>query len=173
MENDVAMEYLRILYRYSADSSDTSTKNAALLVVPYGRAVAFGMNDTPSRLFEHEDQLPMSEPRPERLERPLKYMWTEHAERAVIYSAARSGIATRGLTMVCVWAACADCARAIVLSGIKELIRHRVPQHDARPDWNASIEVADQILIENGVSIVDIREPVGAKMFFNGEWIDV
>src|SRR4249919_3629015 len=57
-----------------------------------------------------------------RYERPLKYLWTEHAERNAIYQAARNGIALEGCTMYVPWFPCMDCARAIVQSGISRLV---------------------------------------------------
>ncbi|MEK7754711.1 MAG: deaminase, partial [Acidobacteriota bacterium] len=60
--------------------------------------------------------------RPERLERPTKYLWMEHAERNGIYNAARAGTATQSCTIYVEIMPCMDCARAIVQAGIVEVV---------------------------------------------------
>jgi dCMP deaminase len=59
---------------------------------------------------------------PERLERPTKYLWMEHAERNAIYNAARCGTPLEGCTLYVEIMPCMDCARAIVQAGIREVI---------------------------------------------------
>jgi dCMP deaminase len=90
----------------------------------------------------------------ERLERPAKYSYIEHAERACLYRAARAGIATAGLTMVCPWATCADCARAIIACGITRLVR-RGNVADSHPRWHDSRAIADQMLKEAQITVVN------------------
>jgi dCMP deaminase len=58
----------------------------------------------------------------ERLRRPDKYTWTEHAERNAIYAAARFGIPLEGCTMYVDLMPCIDCARGIIQSGIREVV---------------------------------------------------
>jgi len=65
---------------------------------------------------------------PERLQRPAKYVFTEHAERTAIYTAAAMGVSLRGATAYVNWYPCAECARALVLSGITRLVCYE-------PDW--------------------------------------
>jgi len=90
--------------------------------------------------------------RDERHERPAKYKWTEHAERNAIYNAAANGTALRGATMVMPWYPCADCARAIIQSGIIGLVC-------VEPDWSDAIWADDfsivrEMLDEAGVAVV-------------------
>ncbi len=153
---------LAYCYQLARMSGDLSTKNAAI-IMDGDEQRSYGINDIPRPCQDL----------PDRRVRPLKYQWTEHAERAAILLAAKYGVSCDGLTMVCCWAACADCARAIALSGICRLVRHSLDIHESRPDWNASIVIADEILIESGVEIISIRDLVGAKMFFDGKWIEV
>lgn len=54
--------------------------------------------------------------------RPEKYLWTEHAERNAIFAAARVGIPLKGCEIYVDWIPCADCARAIIQSGIAKVI---------------------------------------------------
>jgi len=90
---------------------------------------------------------------PERLERPAKYIWIEHAERAAIYKAARKGIPLEGTTMYLNWWPCIDCCRAIINSGIKQMI---VPN---RPDfndekWGDQFMVTSEMINEVGIDVI-------------------
>ena len=86
----------------------------------------------------------------------LKYQLVEHAERRAVYKAARQGLWTEGGVLVSTWAACADCARAIVEAGIKTLIRHYPPLDDATERWLQSVTMGDNILKANDIKIIDI-----------------
>ena len=50
-----------------------------------------------------------------------KYLWFEHAERNAIYNMVRVGVSATNCKMYCNSFPCADCARAIIQSGISEL----------------------------------------------------
>lgn len=123
-------------------SVDPSVQNGAVICTVDGQW-AGGFNG--QRLHPHQA--------PERWERPDKYLWVEHAERAAIYQAAKDGLVLRGATMWCPWAACADCARAISYTGIKRLIRFPMGSTEG---WDQSVEVGDMILSEAGVEIVEL-----------------
>jgi dCMP deaminase len=88
--------------------------------------------------------------------KPTKYQLVEHAERRAIYKAAKKGLWLEGATLVASWAACADCARAIVESGIKTLIRHYPPLDDATERWLQSVSIGNDIMKANDVKIIDV-----------------
>lgn len=94
---------------------------------------------------------------PERWERPLKYSFIEHAERNVIFEAARKGYRTQGATLLSPWAACADCARAIIQAGIVQLVRF--DNHGPNERWDESIAIGDTMMREAGVEIVELKKP--------------
>lgn len=154
---------LREAYRWAEGASDDrSTKNGAILVkhnqmVP----LLYGSNRFPSPALTLNEA---------NHKRPRKYAFTEHAERDVIYLAAEAGLATSGLIMICPWACCADCARAISMSGIVQVVAHR-QAHDMTPErWRQSIEDGKEILAANGVEYVLWDGRVGdVKNLFNGE----
>jgi dCMP deaminase len=135
-------------YAMAHQSPDPSTQNGAVLMDDDGRILVGAFNEFPNGVLYTD----------ERWERPTKYFYIEHAERNVIFDAAASGIATRGLTMVCPWSACADCARAIVQAGIKTLVRHRLANDESTTNerWNQTIVAGDEILTEGGVEIVHV-----------------
>lgn len=140
-------EQMSDAYVLARTSPDPSTQNAAILFNPDGRIVGADCNRFPSGV-EYTDQ---------RWERPLKYEVIEHAERNSIYSAARLGWSTQDSTMVVPWAACADCARAIIQSGVKRLVRHK--QSTVRGqgrNWDGSISIADVMLHEAEIEIIDL-----------------
>jgi dCMP deaminase len=97
-------------------SKDRSTQVGAVVVGPDNDVRAIGYNGFPRGADDDIEA---------RHERPLKYRWTEHAERNAIYIAARTGVALAGCRMYLPWFPCMDCARAIVQAGITELIAIR------------------------------------------------
>jgi len=149
---EMQRDLLKQAYEYAKQSNDMSTQNAAFLVDEDGKIYVKEMNRFPDGVKETA----------ERWERPLKYKFVEHAERNAIYTAAREGIATNGLTMVCPWAPCSDCARAIIQSGLKKLITH-FEAYDRSPDrWKPDIDIAIGKLKESGsVEVVYFRGKVG------------
>lgn len=106
---------------------------------------------------------------PERLERPLKYAFIEHAERGAVFHAAMRGVQCKGATMVAPWAACTECARSIVQSGIATLVRHKQASDRSPERWIESIQQADGILLAGGVQIVDYDGSLGAPEIWHCE----
>lgn len=159
-QHETDLYFLRAAYREAARSRDASTQNGAVLV-RLGKS-GYGCNDLHPKWADT----------PDRRERPGKYLWTEHAERAAIFDAASRGVDTGGATLYVCWAACADCARAIVFAGVRRVVRHWHPAMDARPDWAASCAVGDQMFAEAGVEVVTIREPLGVSIRFNGSMVE-
>lgn len=138
------LRFLKQADEVASWSKDTSTKVGCVVVDPDSRAmVSVGYNGLPRGV---NDEVP------ERFERPAKYLWTEHSERNAIYNAARRGTSTEGCTMYMPWFPCADCARAIVQSGISRLVCG-TPDFESRPDWAESWRVALTIMTEGGVRL--------------------
>lgn len=95
-----------------------------------------------------------------------KYTWIEHAERMAIYKAARYGVSLDEGEMYALWAACPDCARAIIASGIRRVVCPVRPV--AGEKWAGVIAIADRMLSDARVS-VEFIEDVGADWMFSGE----
>lgn len=151
-------ELLRKAYEAATASPDPSTQNGALIVSlpPHFSANAArytilggGCNHFPRGVKET----------PERWsDRTLKYKLVQHAERDSLANTRRSqGLShLGGLTMVCPWAACTDCAKAIIDDGIARLVIHK-QAHDRTPSdspWMEDIKVAHMMLGEAGVEII-------------------
>lgn len=80
-----------------------------------------------------------------------KYAWFEHAERNAIFNAARSGTRLVGSVMYCSHYPCVDCARAIIQSGIVELVTRQKPETDNR--FGTSMNIAQQLFAEAGIKV--------------------
>ena len=105
--------YLDICKVVAARSKDPNTQVGCVIVGPAHEIRTTGYNSLPRGI---DDTIP------ERLERPTKYLWIEHAERNAICNAARCGTPLEGCTIYIELMPCMDCARAIVQAGIKEVV---------------------------------------------------
>lgn len=112
MTLDVA-ELMAAAYSVAVHSPDHSNQNGAIVLDGTGEVVATGWNDYPNGFVLSDEDA---------ADRDLRLSHIEHAERAAIYDAAATG--QRLHTMICPWAPCMECGRAIVLSGIERLIVH-------------------------------------------------
>lgn len=138
-------------------SSDDSMGVGCVIVGPDNEVRATGYNGLP-RGVEYT---------PERRGRPAKYAWTEHAERNAIYNAARVGTPLLGCTAYiactdlvrggCV--PCAECCRALIQTGIREIVEFYVGRPDSagRP-WAAALDDSLAMLDEAGV-VLTLLDP--------------
>ena len=126
----------------AAKSKDRSTKVGCVIVGPDDEVRSTGFNGFPRGIDDTVE---------ERHERPAKYLWTEHAERNAIYNAARAGIRTKGCRIYLPWLPCMDCARAIVQSGIVEVIA--LDRDLDNPRWKEQFEGSQELLAEAGVAV--------------------
>ena len=97
-------------------SKDKTTKIGCVIVGPGREILSIGYNGFPRGVDDSVD---------ERYERPLKYLWTLHAETNAIYNASRIGVPLTGATLYLNGDhgfPCAPCAAAIVQTGIKTLV---------------------------------------------------
>jgi len=138
------MELARYIGRWSKDES----RKVGCVIVGTGNEVrAIGYNGFPRGVNDEIE---------DRHERPLKYKWTEHAERNAIFGAARAGIALLGCRMYLPWFPCMDCARAIVQCGVVQLICVKPDFSD--PQWGDDFTVVPRLLEEGGVDLRFVTE---------------
>jgi dCMP deaminase len=116
--------YLDICKVVAARSKDPHTQIGCVIAGPAHEIRSTGYNSLPRGIRDDV---------PERLERPTKYLWMEHAERNAIYNAARCGTPLEGCTLYVEIMPCMDCARAIVQAGIREVVvsRDRMGQYSS------------------------------------------
>lgn len=105
--------YMDMLPMVAAKSKDLSTKTSCIVVGPDHEIRSLGFNGFPRGC---QDDVP------ERLERPEKYFWTEHAERNAVFNAARAGIPLNGSTAYVSGLPCMDCARALIQVGCVRIV---------------------------------------------------
>jgi dCMP deaminase len=153
--------WMRESYIFADENSpDPSTKVGAILFLSDGITKLFGTN----HLLTGYPKTPA-----DLTNRARKYKLIEHAERDVIYQAARVGFSTAGAIMFCPWAACTDCARAIGLSGIIKVIAHK-DALDKTPDrWVEDLKIAKELFESMKVEYIQWSGKVGGcKNLFNG-----
>ncbi len=86
-----------------------------------------------------------------RYDRPIKYLYTEHAERNAIYHAARHGVSLKGCRLYVTLFPCADCARALIQSGITKII---APEPDVTHEvWGEHFKAAIQMMEEANIEL--------------------
>lgn len=154
--------YLKMAISASGYSPDLSTRNGAVLVTRDG-AILRSCNEGPPRI-------PLINGRGEP---PLKYDYIEHAERRVIYQAAADGFQTRGARLYSLWYACPDCARAIICSGIREVVGLLALDVLTPPRWRDRVKLGKEMLAEAGVRTRLFTEPLGLPVRFDGSEITV
>lgn len=128
-------------------SKDTSTKTGAIVVGPDREIRATGYNG----LVRGVD-----DDKPERMERPTKYDFFEHAERNAIYNACLTGTSLKGCILYATHPPCTDCARAIIQSGIKMVVTNELEVRNdiTSQTWRDKLEYSRQMFEEAGVEYI-------------------
>lgn len=150
---------MRMAYQEARKSPDSHTQNGAV-VIEYAshdpwtfERRGIGHNPTPP----HFDDSRYTQ-------EAYKTETAHHAEvDAIIDCACRNGRSTFA-TMVCPWAACLPCARAIVRAKIVRVVRHRdlhifsaeMRAKTGKPSYEESIAMADAYLKQNHIEIVEL-----------------
>lgn len=155
MKRSKAIKYYKLtLYMANLFSKDPSTKVGACFLFPDTlQILSLGYNGMPRGVLETDAK---------RWERPIKYKYTEHAERNAIYNAAQSGTSLRDSICVASMFPCSDCTRGIIQSGCKMIITKDIsdviqenPEVGQRwiEDWNISMDM----MLEAGVNIMFLK----------------
>jgi dCMP deaminase len=131
---------------YAEKSKDQSTQVGSIIVDEENGIRAGGYNGLPRGLNDDV---------PERHERPEKYFWFEHAERDAIYNAARVGVPLKDCILYVSLMPCTDCARAIIQSGIKEVVTdgHAYAERVNDEKWAESFKRTKKMLAEAGIAL--------------------
>lgn len=131
--------FMAIAKLASTRSKDRSTKVGAVIVRDK-TILSTGYNGFPRGVDDTVEA---------RYERPLKYIWTVHAEENALLHAAREGISINGSTMYATLHPCSACAKSIVQCGIKEVI----VEDDENPRFTEDFKIAKEIFAEAGVIV--------------------
>ena len=155
--------FMRHVYLIASKSKDRKTKIGAVLVRD-NSIISEGYNGICRGV---DDDIT------ERHERPEKYFWAEHAERNCIYHCARNGISTLDTTLYTQGLPCSDCTRAIIQSGIKEIVLHEEWEHDltlniVRDKWSESGQRSDLMIYESRIKVRIFSGKLGMKTMVEG-----
>ena len=136
--------FMEMAFLVASWSKDTSTKTGAVVVGPDREIRATGYNGLVRGVDDNK---------PERLERPTKYDFFEHAERNAIYNACLTGS-----VMYATHAPCTDCARAIIQAGIKTVITNAVEITENTPKgtWRDKLQYSAEMFKEAGVEYIEL-----------------
>ena len=128
-------------------SKDPSTKAGSVIVTETGDPVSFGYNGVPKKIADTEDLY---------IDRELKYLVVEHAERNAIFQATKSLI---GCVIYVTHYPCTGCARAIIQSGITTVVVDKEQTIDSGSDyttrWNDDIQRSKWMFDQAGVTVIE------------------
>jgi dCMP deaminase len=164
--------YLTMCYLISMRSKDLSTHVGSVIVDSDNVLVSTGYNSLPRGIESDTDLKRLSRDGGE------KYYWIEHAERNAIYNAARRGTQLKGCKLYVPWTPCTDCARAIIQTGISEVIIHQNGQdfYDLHTNgkWIESYKKTQTMFLEAGVKAryIDCKI-VTPEIFMNEKFHDI
>lgn len=139
--------FVKMVQLVASKSRDPSTKCGAVIVSEDNAVLSTGYNGFPRGVKYTE----------ERLERPLKYEFIEHGERNAILNAARYGIKLLGTKMYLNFRpeCCVDCTKAVIQSGIREVIGPNIPFPGHKDKWKLGPNI--EMMQEAGVQLTVIE----------------
>lgn len=133
--------FIQVAETVAVKSKDRSTQVGAIIVNKQHSILSTGFNGFPRGIDDYVE---------ERHERPTKYIWTEHAERNAIYNAAYLGHSLKDAKMYTTLFPCVECTRAIIQSGIVELVCP-APQDDGF--WAENMRQSFEMLREAEINV--------------------
>lgn len=156
--------YLQGAFGAARHSTDPNTQVGAMLVIPRQGPLVSSWNFVPPAIS--------SAGYPRKPEH--KNYCTEHAERAVIFKALQNGLPVKHLHLYCTWAACAECARAIIDFGISRVVTSSVLLERTPDRWRESVLQGLSMMRDSGVQVAGWRGEahIPVPIRFNGSVID-
>lgn len=145
-----AKRFMGLCDHVASWSEDRDFQVGCVIVCPEGHEVlATGYNGLPRGVVATDDA---------RFDRASgeKFFWIEHAERNAVYNAARAGVSLLGCTAYVNRFPCADCARALIQSGVTNIVAPPIPEADGALDY--SFQVSLKMLHEAGLNITEYSE---------------
>jgi len=157
MDNNWNEFFVELSEFISSKSKDRSTKVGAVIVGQNNEVLSVGYNGFPRKVPDDIEEYH---------QRPTKYLITEHAERNAIYNAARHGIRLEGTKIYLHFnpIPCARCTRAIIQSGITEVIGIDKEFSGVGSQWEEDLKRAKEMLNYAEIKITTISAPKGLDM---------
>jgi len=146
--------FMELAFLVASWSKDPSTKTGAVVVGPDREIRATGYNGVVRGV---DDDIP------ERMTRPTKYDFFEHAERNAVYNACLTGTSLKGCTLYATHSPCTDCARAIIQAGIKTVVTNKIIIDSDTPQgtWRDKLEYSAQMFKEAGIEYIELPPAKG------------
>ena len=138
------LRFMRLAHHIADWSKERGRRVGAVIVGPENEIRATGHNGFPRGVNEDIDYR-------HNRESGEKYFWSSHAERNAIYNSARIGVPLRGCMMYVPWFPCSECAKAIIQSGIVEVIAYEPDFTDAK--WGQDFQRVTEMLREAHVKV--------------------
>lgn len=141
-----------LCHKISLQSPDPDRKVGCVITDNKNIVLSCGYNDFPNGVNILK----------ERVTRPQKYHWIEHAERNAIYNAVKNGIKLNNSTMYINCFPCVNCSRAIIQSGITNVVTLKPNLNDSK--WGKDFAVSLEMLKESEINIDFIDEKSETKI---------
>lgn len=143
-------------------SKEEGRRVGAVIVGPDLEIRATGFNGLPRGV---NDDIPARHSR----ETGAKYKWSSHAERNAIYNAARIGTPLKGCRIYVPWFPCVECAKAIIQSGLVELVAYEPDYTDLK--WAEDFRIVTEMLAEAslGVRFIPRLQELRSGSYSSGE----
>lgn len=153
--------YMSLVYLVAMKSKDNNTHIGAVIVGPDKEIRALGYNGMPRRVDETIKY---------RFNKDEKYYFTEHGERNAIYNAILAGTPVKGCTMYTVGTPCCDCARAIIQTGITEVVVDKAWDDMNEGKWLMHSNRTKLMFKEAGVKLRQMEyTPIQIETFRRGK----
>lgn len=137
------LKFFAVASAFASLSKDRSTKVGAIALDEEYDVLSTGYNGFPRGVDDDVE---------ERHERPMKYLYTSHAEENLVAQAARKGVSLKGATVIVTSLfPCTTCSRMMIQAGVKRIIANH-PSVD--PRWEEQANHATTMLKEAGVEII-------------------
>jgi len=151
--------YLEMVYLVASKSEDPRCHIGAVIVSENNELISIGYNGLP-RGVRHT---------PDKNIKPGKFYFFEHAERNAIYNALRNNISTINSKMYTNGIPCADCARAIIQTGIKLVIIDIDWQSTESEYWNNHFDATHILFSESDTRMKYHKLIIPVKRFQHGK----
>lgn len=163
--------YITMCYLIGMRSLDGHTHVGSVITDSDNVLVATGYNSLPRGIELDPERTRISR------ENGEKYIWMEHAERNAIYNAARRGTTLKGCKLYVPWMPCSDCTRAIIQTGIKEVIVHKNGQdfYDKHTSgkWDEAYAKTKAMFAETGTTLRFVEcNIIVPEIYMNGLFHD-
>lgn len=137
-------QFMRLAHQIALWSKERGRRVGAVIVGPDKEIRLTGYNGFPRGVRDDIDARHSRET-------GAKYLWSSHAERNAIYNAARIGVSVKGCVLYVPWFPCVDCAKAIIQSGIGQVVAYE-PDF-AEPKWGNEFQVVQEMFAEAGITV--------------------